>query len=248
LRSSISVSPVESLALRSSISLAASAEAAPGRARVRVVVVGAPAVESLFAAVVVGAAAVRVAVVRVAEDVAVVGLAVAVVRAPVVPMVEVRVVPMVRFSGAGFPGLLVMALVLLDAVEMVDFFSSSLALTLGRLRWLDTVEEVVGRRTVEVDVVGGRVGGLLRPPVARTDGVAVAVFDAAVVATPGRRAVVAVVPVAGRLAKGVALASPFLLASADAAAIGLGAAGCSEGTASTVSLSAMMQGRQGWTI
>ncbi|KAI6760904.1 hypothetical protein HG530_009764 [Fusarium avenaceum] len=73
-----------------------------------------------------------------------------------------------------------------ETLEAVDFLSSSLALMLGRLRWLEMELAVGGRRTVEV---GGRVGGLLRPPGAR----ALAVVGLAVVeVAAGRR-----VPVAG---------------------------------------------------
>ena len=94
-------------------------------------------------------------------------------------------------------------LVLLAAAEdVVAFFSSSLALTLGRLRWLEVAEvAVVGRRAV-VDVDGGGlVGGLLRPPVTR---VLVAVVPWAVLAavdevTAERRAAVVAVAAPGRL-------------------------------------------------
>lgn len=82
------------------------------------------------------------------------------------------------------------------AVGVATFFSSSLALTLARLRCVAVVEEDVGRRVaaapvVAVAVEGGRVGGLLRPAVAV---LAAGVVEVAVV---GRReAEVAVAPVA----------------------------------------------------
>lgn len=81
------------------------------------------------------------------------------------------------------------------AEVVVGFFSSSLALTLARLRCVAVVDEEVGRRVALVAVVaedGGRVGGLLRPEVAVV--LPVAVVEAA---TVGRReAEVAVAPVA----------------------------------------------------
>lgn len=110
----------------------------------------------------------------------------------------------VLLSAAALPGLDRMELALRE--EVVDFFSSSLALTLGRLLWLDTEVAVVGRRTLGA---GGRVGGLLRPPGAR---VLVAVLAVALEVTPGRRvAVVEATP--GRFTAG--LDSPFALAGAS---------------------------------
>lgn len=135
---------------------------------------------------------------------------------PAVPVVDVTglrtvpavpVVPAVVLFSAVRPGLDMSVLVRLAAVDVrVDFLSSSLALTLGRLRWLEVVEvAVVGRRVVVVvEVVGGRVGGLLSPPVARALAVApAAVRDAEVVpvATVRRAVAVAVVALA-RLAAG----------------------------------------------
>lgn len=97
-------------------------------------------------------------------------------------------------SGRVFPGLPIIELVRREAVP---FFSSSLALTLGRLRWLDAeVAAVADRRTVEA---GGRVGGLVSPPVARVVPVVLGVvLEATEDVTPGRR-VVAVAVVPGRL-------------------------------------------------
>jgi hypothetical protein len=112
-----------------------------------------------------------------------------------------------RRSAAVLPGLDMMELVLLDAVEVVDFFSSSLALTLGRLRWLEAevAEVAVARRTVPG--APGRVGGLLKPPGARVLDAVLAVLE---VVVPGRRVVV--VP-AGRFTRG--LESPFALVEAS---------------------------------
>ncbi|KAI6748014.1 hypothetical protein HG531_008556 [Fusarium graminearum] len=127
----------------------------------------------------VGVAAVRLAVavrgVVVAEDG---GLRVAVVE-PAVPTVRLSAV---------LAGLDMIELVLrADATEeVVDFLSSSLALMLGRLRWLDMDVAVGGRRTVEA---AGRVGGLARPPGARVvlvEVVGLAVEEIA----PGRRVAV----------------------------------------------------------
>lgn len=157
-----------------------------------------PETESLFRASVVDElAAVRVAAVRVPEtlepprdvrEVVVRGVPVVVVdvpsrRAAVVELALERG----RRSAAVLPGLDMMELVLLDAVEVVDFFSSSLALTLGRLLWLEAevAEVAVERRTVPG--APGRAGGLLKPPGAR---VLVAVLAVLEVVVPGRRAVV----------------------------------------------------------
>ena len=196
LRVSISLSPSANLALSASISLAASAEGA-GRAVVRDAAVKDPEVESRLLAVGV-APVVRVAVVRVAEalGVAAVRLVVVLVRGAAVVVDAGRrvavvepVAPTVLFS-AVLAGLDAIELVLrAEAMEeVVDFLSSSLALMLGRLRWLDIEVAVGGRRTVEP---GGRVGGLLRPPGARVleavVGLAVEEEDVA----PGRRVAVA---------------------------------------------------------
>lgn len=81
-------------------------------------------------------------------------------------------------------------------VEVTGFFSSSLALTLARLRCVAVVEDDVGRRVAAAPAVavvddGGRVGGLLRPVVA------VLAAGAVELAAVGRReAEVAVAPVA----------------------------------------------------
>ena len=99
---------------------------------------------------------------------------------------RVAVVPVVDL-----PGLVVKVLVLL-VVEVTDFFSSSLALTLARLRCVAVVEDDVGRRAVLVVEVGGRVGGLLSPPVVVRAAVfeALAVVVEVVAVVPGRRAAV----------------------------------------------------------
>lgn len=149
---------------------------------------------------------------RLAVLVAVADGVVLVPAAEVLPAVEVAVetgllvaVPEAADGTAGFlsaalPGLDVRVLVRLAVVA--GFLSSSLALTLGRLRWEVAVPEEVGRRdaAVVVVVVGGRVGGLLKPAAP------VRVAEEAVegVALPaGRRAaVVAVAPVALEVAAG----------------------------------------------
>jgi hypothetical protein len=126
------------------------------------------------------------------------------------------VVPAGVRVAVGLAGLDMMLLVRRAAVaEAAGLRSSSLALTLGRLRWVEVVDvAVVGRRAAIVDVVGGRVGGLLRPPVARAVAVVPAVLDGVVVEVPGRRTVLVVVP-AGRLTAEVVvgLASPLALAA-----------------------------------
>lgn len=177
--------------------------------------VGVPLTDNLFrASAVVGvtpgrAAAVLVVVVgaplKDVREVAVLGVVVVGVvpsrRVAVDELDEARVL----LSAAVLPGLETMELV--RRVDVVGFFSSSLALTLGRLLWLPMELAVVGRRTVEV--AGGRVGGLLKPPGAR---VLVAVLAVADEATPGRRvAVVEATP--GRFTAG--LASPFDLVGAS---------------------------------
>jgi hypothetical protein len=180
----------------------------------------APEVESRFEAAV-GVALARVAVVEdLAEAVvpavevlepSVEGLVLVV---PAVAVVGFRAVPVVptevRFS-AVLPGLDdASVLVLLAAVEeRVDFLSSSLALTLGRLRWLEVVDvAVVGRRAAAVvDETGGRVGGLLSPPGARAPAVAPAADrddEVVVPATAVRRAVVVVAVGPALLADGEA--------------------------------------------
>jgi hypothetical protein len=128
----------------------------------------------------------------------------------------VPVAPMVLFSVV-LPGLDRV----LVRLEVVDFFSSSLALTLARLRWLVVVEAVPGLRTVAVVVVvGGRVGGFVRPPVGRVVDVVPAVLVAVVAVVPGRRAEAAVVVVPGRLRAVVVLEVPLAAtgASGEAAA------------------------------
>jgi hypothetical protein len=230
-RLSISASPSATLALSSSISLAASASGfavAVREARlVRGAVVAPPRVESLFlgSAVVVEAAVVRVVEGRVVPVV----VADAVVLAVVVLGLAVEVVEVAGLRRAGVVlllGLEVRVLVLRDVVEeATDFFSSSLALTLGRLRWVEVVVGTLRRRVV---VVGGLVGGLLRPPVAREDAVPdVAEARAAVVpvAARGRRVVVVAVP-AGRLVAAVAgLVSEVLFAGASGEVAGSEGAG-----------------------
>jgi Fe2+ transport system protein FeoA len=179
--------------LSASISLADSAEGA-GRVVVREAAVKDPEVESRLLAVGV-VPAVRVAVVRVAEAVGVAAVRLAVAVRGVVAVVDGGLraavvepaVPTVRLS-AVLAGLDMMELVLrADATEeVVDFLSSSLALMLGRLRWLDMDVAVGGRRMVEA---AGRVGGLLRPPGARVvlEVVGLTVEEVA----PGRRVAVA---------------------------------------------------------
>lgn len=110
-----------------------------------------------------------------------------------------------------FDGLDSKVLVRRDEVEVVDFFSSSLALTLGRLRWLVALELVVGR--FNVLLAAGRVSGLVVPAVAvRVVAVPVVLAPVVVVVVPGRRvAVVELVlrrfdaPVVAVLAAGLAL-------------------------------------------
>jgi hypothetical protein len=234
--------------------LAASADApvlATGRAARREVVVDAavPAVDSLLAgAAVVVPAAVRVVVAGrvVAEPPRELLEERVEVREAVVPAAaagtrEEVVVPMVLFS-AVLPGL-ERVLVRLAVVVGV-FLSSSLALMLGRLRWLAVVEEVVGLRRVDVAVVvevGGRVGGLVRPPVGRAVAVVPAVLEAVVAVAPGRRteeaaAVVVVVP--ARLAVAVAVALGVPLVEVEPAS------SAAAGAASKLSFSDMM----GWTM
>jgi hypothetical protein len=187
-----------------------------------------PTVESLFVAVVAAAgaraaAAVRVAVVPAAGRVAVVEvdvLGVAVLVAAAGRLAEAVVV-------AVFPGLDMRVLVRRAVAAVAGFFSSSLALMLGRLRWLTCEVAVVGRRTVEVDVVGGRVGGLLSPPVARLDAVAaVAVLEAVVAVAPGRRAVAGTVVVPGRLTPAAAVDEVAVLGLGLVSGSGV-ASGCS---------------------
>lgn len=184
-----------------------------------------PAVDSRLAAEVVPVVpAVRAAGVRVVVVEVVAGLVVVLEAVELAADTGVRAVPIVLFSAAGFPGL-VRVLVLREAVDpAVDFFSSSLALTLGRLRWLEVVDAVAGLRTVEVDedaVVGGRVGGLLRPPVARAAVVEVVGLEEAVTDEPGRRTVVAAAVVPGRLTAEAGFASPGLVSPAVEGGAGL---------------------------
>jgi hypothetical protein len=229
--------------------------------------VGAAVVDSLF----LGSAAAEDGVVRV---VAVRG---AVALVPVVPVLaadrvvlgaavpvvagfraaEAEAVPELVLEGLDVRVLVRRAAVVGDLV----FFSSSLALTLGRLRWVEVVdvEPVAGRRTALVVVVGGRVGGLLRPPAARAvvDDVVPGVLDAVAVVVPGRRVAVVVVVelVDGRFAAAAAgFDSPLALAgvsegvsaevvndSCAGASADSTEAASSRGTASMLSLSGMMQ-------
>lgn len=201
----------------------------PGRAASRAVVDAVPAVESRFAAVVV-VPAVRVAVVGV--------LVVAVAPGRAAPT-ELLVAPTVEVAGrrvvavvAGFPGLEAKVLVLLEAVEETDFFSSSLALTLGLLRCVAVVEDDVGRRTVLVVDVGGRVGGLLSPPVVRVAAVGALAVD--VVVVPGRRAEVADAAVAVREV------AVDLAAEGDTGVVALAVRGVEGEAAGAAPLSAML--------
>lgn len=192
-----------------------------------------PAVESLFLAgsVVELAAGARVEAVLVTpvEPVAPVREVVAVLEA-VVPVAAVgflaaAVVPVVPVAlvVVGFEGLDIKVLVRRAVVPTLDFFSSSLALTLGLLRWLAVeLVAVVGRVRVVDVVVGGLVGGLLKPPVAVRAEPAVPVapvLDAGVVVVvPGLRTVPVVVPAGRRTVVVVVvlgLASPLALFAAD---------------------------------
>lgn len=155
----------------------------------------------------------------------------------------VLVAPGVVFLSVVLPGLDMMELVLLAAAEvMVDFRSSSLALTLGLLRWLET-EPVVVRRVAVVEVVGGRVGGLLRPPLTRAAvpvpvEVPLEAFVAAV-AEPRRRAAAAAVVVVApaRFAAAVGLAVPLVLTGVRLVSgpVFLAVGDCSTGVASASS-------------
>lgn len=123
---------------------------------------------------------------------------------------------------------------------VVDFFSSSLALTLGRLRWLVVVEAVPGLRAavVVVDPAGGRVGGLVKPPVALVP-VVVPVGLVVVVVVAVRRAVAVVVVLPGRFAVVVvAFAVPLAGAGASDDAAGPASAGVEVATGAASS---------GWT-
>jgi hypothetical protein len=185
---------------------------------------------------------VRVAVVRVAEAVGVAAVRLAVAVRGVVVVVDAGLraavvepaVPAVRLS-AVLAGLDMIELVLrADATEdVVDFLSSSLALMLGRLRWLDMEVAVGGRRMVEA---AGRVGGLLRPPGARV--VLEEVVGLAVEVEPGRRvAVVEAVP--GCLSAGFAPGLSFTfsltgVSGEEGVAAVLGLSGSSSGSGSVV--------------
>ena len=161
--------------------------------------------------------------------------------------VVVAVVAAVLLS-AVLLGLEAAKLVLLVAVEDSPALrSSSLALTLGRLRWVDVDVAVVGRLAAApapvVVEAGGRVGGLLRPPAARVLALlpAAALLDAAVPAVaPARRA--AVVPVAAVAA--VRLAAGDVVETAVFTGVLAGVEGVAGG-ASTFSLSAMAGNRCG---
>lgn len=164
--------------------------------------------------------------------------------APVVVVVGLRtvpaapVVPAVVFFSAVLPGLDTRVLVLLAAVEVkVDFLSSSLALTLGRLRWLEVVDvEVVGRRAAVVVEVGGRVGGLLSPPVRAAAVAPAAVRDEAVVPVAAvRRAVAEVVGALVRLAAGEVEAALAL----DGVSGDMGVDSLEEGAASELGATSM---------
>lgn len=159
--------------------------------------------------------------------------------APVVPDVDLT---------AGLAGVDARVLVLREeAVDTVDFFSSSLALILGRLRWLELEVAVVGRRVAVVEVVGGRVGGLVRPPVAREVAVVPAVRDAVVEVAPGRRRVLVLLVVPGLLAAAVVLVVEGLASMLDLAAGASGAAsGLGSGTGSGAdSVAAAASGEDG---
>lgn len=99
-------------------------------------------------------------------------------------------------SVVDLPGLVTRVLARLAVVaEMAGFFSSSLALTLARLRCVAVVDEDVGRRVALAAGVtdeGGRVGGLLRPAAV----VVLAVEVVEVLVVGRREADVAVAPVA----------------------------------------------------
>ena len=168
------------MAFSSSISLELAVEGRLARVEVREDVAGAPAVERRFEAVdvvVLAPVPVRVVVAEgrveaVVPDIDVrdpiVDVLVPVAFVELIGLRTVPVAPATVLLSAALGLDDVRVLVRLAAVEVrVGFLSSSLALTLGRLRWLEVVEvAVVGRRAVVV-VVGGRVGGLVSPPVAR---------------------------------------------------------------------------------
>lgn len=160
--------------------------------------------------------------------VVVLGFAVLVLAAGLRAAAVALVVPAVVLLSPGLAGLDMRVLVRREeVVETVDFFSSSLALTLGRLRWLEVEVAVVGRR--DVVVVVGRVGGLLRAPVVREVVVGPAVLDAMVEVVPGRRTVLVVVVPGRRVVVVVVevLASPLDFgagASGAASGVGSGAA------------------------
>ena len=168
------------------------------------------------------AAAVRVAEVAVLPVleamVEVLGLAVAEVEEVVGRRAAAVVVAVVVFLSAVVrPGLDMMELVRRAAELSVGFFSSSLALTLGRLRWLaaEVVGAAVERRAAVVVVVGGRVGGLARPPAVRVGVVAVAVLElVAEDAVPGRRVVVVEVVVENTVVDGCASVVVVVVSSA----------------------------------
>lgn len=160
----------------------------------------------------------------------------------VVPGLRVAVAePVAELRGllsAALPGLDMIELVLrAEALEVVDFLSSSLALILSLLLWLAVeVDEVAVLRTVEV---GGRVGGLLKPVAVR---VLAAVGLVAVDVEPGRRVALVAEAAPGRFTTG--FLSPFSLAGvsgeAGVAACGLsGSAWASVGEATASS---------GWTM
>jgi hypothetical protein len=109
---------------------------------VRLAVGAAPAVESRFEAVVGAAGVVRVAAVLEAAVPAVVlvleaaltGARVVVVLVAGLRAAAAEELAVVDFFSSVLPGLDMRVLVRRDAVDDTDFFSSSLALTLGRLR------------------------------------------------------------------------------------------------------------------
>lgn len=236
--------------------MAASAEAVDGRVAVRAAVV--PTVERRFlgseAEVAEGVARVEVdlarppaAAVPVAVLVVVVLGAVEVAVAGLRAVVDEAVALVAVLLARGLEAVEAMLLVRREVALAVGFFSSSLALTLGRLRWLvtDDVEPGAARRAAVVDVVGGRVGGLLRPPAARDEAVELAAVREAVVevAAAGRRAVV-VVGAPGRLAAVADVADrtvPFVLegvAGADGVSGVAGAAAAAGSSLGTSELSA----------